>query len=126
MFYKITPDNEPVGVEYRVLSTRTDLFGDCHAIETKESVDGLVELTIQERECLGDVTHCIVPFKTKQEHDPTSEIDSAVSKITELSYKYPDKVAKALKGKVDQSTTENLLSADGKPIKLDAPQGWKA
>jgi len=58
--------------------------------------------------------------------DPVdAEISEAVDKIAELSFKYPQKVSVALKGKVDLPTTEGLLSADGKPVKLDAPEGWK-
>ena len=54
-----------------------------------------------------------------------AEVREAVDKIAELSYKYPDKVSEKLKGTVDKETTEGLLSADGKPTTIDAPEGWK-
>ena len=44
--------------------------------------------------------------------------------MVELSNKHPDKVSARLTGKVNKETTEGLLSANGKPKKIDAPQGW--
>ena len=59
-----------------------------------------------------------------EEEQLDAKIDAVVSEMVELSNKYPDKVSARLTGKVNKETTEGLLSANGKPKKIDAPQGW--
>jgi len=65
------------------------------------------------------------PWEDKEGKEIDARIDKAVDEIAALSFAYPSKVSAKLKGKVDLPTTEGLLSADGKPVKLEAPQGWK-
>lgn len=132
MLYLIpSPDSLelPEGTQYRILSSRKDLFKDsfgngCHVLQS-DALLSFEPVRSEDFDKLGDLSGCIEPFIKHSTKHLDDEIQAAVDKITELSYKYPAKVADKLKGKVDKDTTEGLLSANGKPVKIDAPQGWK-
>jgi len=121
-FYKCTSSTVPVGIRHRKLGFLQD---EVIYYESETAVSGATELTPQERAFLGDTAGCIAPWETKEAYDPTPEINEAVGKLKSLSFKYPDKVSKKLKDAVDLQTTEGLLSADGAPVEIVAPQGWK-
>lgn len=121
--YKVNPDTMPPNLRYRLISPRPDLYGGCHVVEADTPAEGLTALTADEAAPYADLSGCIATWETVPDPDP--EIDEAVAKIVDLSNKWPDRVARKLKGKVDLPTTENLLSSDGKQVKIDAPQGWR-
>lgn len=54
-----------------------------------------------------------------------SRVQKAVDEMAECSFMYPDKSSAKLKARVDKQTTETLLSADGAPVIIEAPEGWK-
>lgn len=124
--YLVTDTNLiPVGTEYRILFEDGDKP---LVIQTKEPVAGLQEHPQKWEngvDCVDD--GCVAEWQTVKDKtaEIEAEIDLAVAKIAELSFKYPDKVSKKIKASVDKPTTEGLLSADGAPIIIDAPQGWK-
>jgi len=75
---------------------------------------------------IDDCNTCPFPKEPEIVVDPVdTEIEQAVNKLAELSFQYPDKVSAKLKSKVDKETTEGLLSADGNPVIIEAPGGWK-
>jgi hypothetical protein len=58
--------------------------------------------------------------------DPIDEeIKDVVRKMDELATAHPDKVSKELKAAVSKEKTQGLLSADGAPVTIEAPEGWK-
>jgi len=68
------------------------------------------------------------PVKTQEEIE--AEVQDAydgdvVDKYVELCFRRPAFAAEKTKGQVDRPTTESLLSSNGKPVKIDAPEGWK-
>lgn len=68
---------------------------------------------------------CAMPLAPEEiDAGVESEVQDAVNHIALLSFKYPNKVSRALTGKVDKATTEGLLSANGKKKTIDAPEGW--
>ncbi len=93
--------------------------GDCHLVNCDLPIDSFVSSS-----CFGFGKH--ICFVEKKEDDFIDhEITQIVDKISNLSFKYPEKVSAKLKGKVDKDTTEGLLKADGADITINAPNGWK-
>lgn len=92
-------------------------FVDCNLVNVKLQPSWIVV------NC--NTAQVVIPPEPAEVPEEDAEIESAVAKVVELSYLYPEKVSKKLKALVDKDTTQGLLSADGVPVVIDAPQGWK-
>ena len=54
-----------------------------------------------------------------------AEIMAIVNRMDELATAYPEKFSRELKAAVTLEKTQGLLSADGKSVVIEAPDGWK-